>query len=87
MWVQQRDYKKVGRVLAEARVDAGLTQSDLAKKLRKPQSFISNLESGQRRLDILELKRVADAIGIDAAELIARILIADLPGKAVSKRR
>jgi hypothetical protein len=40
---------------------AGLTQNQLARLLRKPQSFVSNYERGQRRIDVLELLRIVEA--------------------------
>ena len=52
----------VGRLL-KARLEAGLTQVQVAKKLKRPQSHISNVESGQQRVDIVELKRFADMYG------------------------
>ena len=48
----------VGR-LKTARLEAGLTQTQVAKKLRRPQSHISNVENGQQRVDVVELKRFA----------------------------
>jgi transcriptional regulator with XRE-family HTH domain len=66
VWVQPKEHKVVGAALAAARRRAGLTQTQLAKSLRKPQSFVSSYERGQRRLDILEFLRVADAIGANA---------------------
>jgi hypothetical protein len=74
VWIEQSGYKRLGRVLAEARNAAGLTQSGLAKKLRKPQSFVSNFESGQRRIDLLEFARIADALGADAQKLFKTLL-------------
>jgi transcriptional regulator with XRE-family HTH domain len=62
VWVQQREYKAVGAALAAARERAGLTQQQLAKLLRKPQSFVSNYERGQRRIDVLELVRIVEAL-------------------------
>jgi transcriptional regulator with XRE-family HTH domain len=62
VWVQQKDYIDVGDALAYARERAGLTQQQLARLLRKPQSFVSNYERGQRRIDVLELIRIADAL-------------------------
>jgi len=62
VWVQQKDYIDVGDALAHARERAGLTQQQLARLLRKPQSFVSNYERGQRRIDVLELIRIADAL-------------------------
>ena len=74
MWVQQREYKTVGAALAEAREQAGLTQQQLAKLLRKPQSFVSNYERGQRRVDILELLRIIDALDGDPIEVLRAII-------------
>lgn len=74
MWVQQRDYKKLGAVLRAAREAAGITQVMLAKRLSKPQSFVSSCEAGQRRVDVLELQRIAAAIDIDAVELFSKVI-------------
>lgn len=41
----------------KARIEAGLTHVQVAKKLRRPQSHILNVESGQHRVDIIELQR------------------------------
>ena len=54
--VEYRDFLKR---LKAARLDAGLSQVEVAKKLRKHQSFISKLESGERRVDPVELKHFA----------------------------
>ncbi len=54
----------VGR-LKEARLEAGLTQVQVAKKLKRPQSHISNIESGQQRVDVIELQRFAKICGKD----------------------
>jgi transcriptional regulator with XRE-family HTH domain len=47
--------------LRQARKDAGLTQVQAAERLRKPQSFISKCESGERRVDALDLMAFAKA--------------------------
>ena len=52
----------VGR-LRKARLETGLTQTQVAKKLGRPQSHISNVESGQQRVDVVELQRVAKLYG------------------------
>ena len=59
------------KILVEARREAGLTQVALAKKLGRPQSFVSKFERGERRLDVTEFLDVARALGIDAARTIA----------------
>ena len=60
------------RLLHEVRTDAGLSQEALAKKLAKPQSFVSKYESGARRLDLLELREVCRAMGISVADFVRR---------------
>ncbi len=45
------------------RESAGLTQQDLADKLRRPQSFVSKIESGERVLDLVELQEFCEAAG------------------------
>jgi transcriptional regulator with XRE-family HTH domain len=74
MWIEQQRYKTVGKALASARERAGLTQVQLAKALRKPQSFVSSFESGQRRIDVLELIKVVNQIGADPKRVFAEIL-------------
>ena len=55
---RQRYAQFLGR-LRQARVEAGLTQVDVAKKLKRPQSFVSKIESGERRVDVVELSELA----------------------------
>jgi transcriptional regulator with XRE-family HTH domain len=60
-------------LLRQVRADAGLTQTDVAQRLGQPQSFVSKYESGERRLDILELREVCQAIGIPLPDFIRRL--------------
>lgn len=57
--IYTKDYKKVIEKLKKARVSAGLTQVEVAKILKKPQSYISKVERGDQRIDIIELKSLA----------------------------
>jgi len=57
--VHTRDYKEIIDRLKIARVNAELSQQEVAKKLGKPQSYISKIESGERRLDVAEIKKFA----------------------------
>jgi len=57
--IYSKDYKNVIEKLRKARLDVGLKQEDVARKLKKPQSYISKIERGERRVDITELKELA----------------------------
>lgn len=60
-------------LLRRIRQDAGLRQADLAQRLCQPQSFVSKYESGERRLDVLELREVCKAVGISLAKFVRRL--------------
>jgi len=57
--IHSNEYKAVIQKLREAREEAGLTQAEAAEKLGKPQSYISKIERGERRIDIIELSKIA----------------------------
>lgn len=59
-----RRYRQFLTALCGARVSAGLTQTQLAKKLRVSQSWVSKCERGERRLDVVEVEIWCAAIGI-----------------------
>lgn len=63
--IQTKEYAYFVEKLRNARLEAGLTQVQVAKKLKRPQSHISNVESGQQRVDIIELQRFAKLYGKD----------------------
>ncbi len=56
-----RQYKEFLRRLKQAREEAGLRQEDVARALGKAQSFVSKCESGERRVDFIELLAFAAA--------------------------
>jgi len=57
--VYSKDYKEIIERFKTARIEAGLSQQEVADKLDKPQSYISKIESGERRLDVAEMKKFA----------------------------
>jgi len=57
--IRTKEYADFVGKLRKARIDAGLTQVQVAKKLKRPQSYISKAESGEQRLDVIELKKFA----------------------------
>jgi transcriptional regulator with XRE-family HTH domain len=73
LWVEPEHYKVVGACLAAARRRANVTQQELAARLGKPQSFVSEYERGQRRVDVVELLVISRALGIEPVELFAKI--------------
>jgi transcriptional regulator with XRE-family HTH domain len=68
-----RRHEALRAFLVERRKQAGLRQIDLAKRLSRSQSYITAIESGQKRVGLLELMDLAEAIGFDAEEAIAHI--------------
>lgn len=65
--------KKLCEMLIAQRLKAGLTQTEVAKALKRHQPFIANIESGQRRLDVVELLAIAEVIGLDAGKVIREL--------------
>jgi len=57
--IYSKDHKNIVEHLKRARIEAGLEQKQVADKLGKTQSYISKIESGQRRLDVVQLKAFA----------------------------
>jgi len=56
-------YREFLAKLRQARADRGLTQVQVATKLHRPQSFVSKCESGERRVDVIELQEFAHLYG------------------------
>lgn len=67
------EYRRFRKLLIFARKNAGLTQQQLADRLGKPQSYIAKIEGGERRIDVLEFARLAEAVEADPAEMLRQI--------------
>jgi len=78
--IYSAEQDQITGLLRQLRLDAGLRQEDLAKKLRRPQSFVSKYEIGQRRLDLVELREICRALDIPLVEFVKRF------EKAVGRR-
>lgn len=72
----------VARAFADARRDAGMKQSDLAAAIGKHQSYISDIERGQRRIDALELYVISQALGLKPTDFY-KMLIENVSGHVV----
>ena len=69
----QEGHDSLLALLRQIRLDAKLRQVDLAERLGQPQSFVSKYESGERRLDILELRSLCKAVGITLEQFVAKL--------------
>lgn len=78
-WVTSPEYDRVVRLLTEARIEAGLSQRTMAERLAKPRSYVSKVETKERRIDLLEFIEWASATGADPARLFDTVLKQKLP--------
>jgi transcriptional regulator with XRE-family HTH domain len=72
-------YSLMAETLIQLRRDAGLTQGQLAHRLGKPQAFVSTVERGNRRIDIIEFYAITRALEADPVSVFAQI-VRILPG-------
>ena len=71
--IYSAEYQRLCGLLRELRHEAGLTQVQVAARLGVPQSFVSKYESGERRLDVVELRHVAGALGVSLRDVLDRL--------------
>lgn len=72
-WVSSQSYRVAISTVIDARKEAGFTQRDLAERLGKPPSFVAKVETGERRLDLVEFVAISRALNLNPAEFIARV--------------
>jgi len=63
---------RLQQLLRHVRQDADLRQTDLADRIGRHQSFVSKYESGERRLDLIELRQVCQALGISLGDFVRK---------------
>lgn len=68
------DHEHLVSMLRSLREKSGLRQTELAGKLARPQSFVSKVESGQRRLDLIELRAWCEALDADLVTFVRKWL-------------
>jgi len=66
---REAEERRLRDLLRQVRLDAGLRQSDVAKRLGRSQSYVSKYESGELQLDFLDVRDVCRAIGIAFADI------------------
>lgn len=65
-------YDALTALLVELRTEAGITQEELASRIGRHFTWVSKVERGTRRLDVVELCEIADALGMEPAEVVRR---------------
>lgn len=66
-------YREMLRLLKAARIEADITQADLATRLGKPQSYVSKFERGERSIDLIEFLQILRAIGSEPHRIIDEV--------------
>lgn len=70
-------YKELRKIFKEARNAQRLRQKDVAQVIGRPQTYISAVETGVRRVDIIEFLRLTNALGLDPLDVLGRIIEID----------
>jgi transcriptional regulator with XRE-family HTH domain len=68
--IYRKEYKYFVQVLVDFRTKAGVLQTDLARKLKVHQSYISKIETGQRKVDIFELREICSHLNTNLVEFV-----------------
>jgi transcriptional regulator with XRE-family HTH domain len=66
----KKEYKILLELIYQLRVTSGLRQLDLSKKLKSPQSLVSKLETGERRIDLVELRELCKALDTNLIDFV-----------------
>jgi transcriptional regulator with XRE-family HTH domain len=86
--IYTREHQLLASLLRDVRLRAGLRQVDVAQAMRRSQSFVSDYESGQRRLDLVELRALCEVLGTTLPRLVQRYerALADYQRQRPAKR-
>jgi transcriptional regulator with XRE-family HTH domain len=71
--LRMKRHKALVDFLVAKREAAGMSQSALAERLKKSQTYVVSLESGRRRVSVVELLKLAEILGFDPAEVISNL--------------
>ena len=77
--VHSSDQATFCALMIAARKQAGLSQDALARRLKRPQSFVAKYEGGERRLDVIEFIAIIRAIGGDPVKLLRDLMAGSSP--------
>ena len=77
--VHSERQQTIATALANQRREKGLTQAKVAEALGRHQPFIANIESGERRVDLVELLDIAEVIDLDVEALVRKLRHQETP--------
>jgi len=66
--------RRLAALLRQVRIEAGLTQTQVAELIGQTQSYVSKYEHGEQRLDLIEVEAVCKAVGISLIDFVRRYL-------------
>jgi len=72
--LERQRYDLLRSGLKKARLESDILQKELAKILKKPQSFVSKVESGERNLDVIEYVSYCMALGVDPSKWLRKLI-------------
>jgi transcriptional regulator with XRE-family HTH domain len=84
--IRSPEHLALCEILISARKAAGLTQAEVATRLKRPQSFVAKYEGGERRLDVIEFIEVVRVVGGDPAEVFDRLVSSVRLGQRTHRR-
>ena len=85
--IHRPEYAALCALLREKRLEAGLQQTDVSARLKRRQPFVSDVERGVRRLDLIELQDLAEVYEVDLVELIREYLQRTAPQSGSRKKK
>jgi len=72
--LRSKGHRALIELLVSTRNQAGLTQRDLAARLKRPHSFVGRIEAGERRVDVVEFIEIARVLEVDPKHLFAKLV-------------
>jgi transcriptional regulator with XRE-family HTH domain len=85
--IHTTEYAALLELLREVRLAAGITQVELAARLRRSQSFVSKVEVGETRLDVIQLRTILNALGSTLPEFVGSLEARIAPPRRGSRAR
>lgn len=74
-------WEELRRLLRESRRNAGLTQTEVAQRLQRPQSLVAKIEAGERKLDVCQFIEYLEILGTDPVQAMRRLCDAEAPSE------